>query len=117
MMPERTGSKEGGVDCVQFREIAHDIDREGTEGFALRADALDHAEACAACSELLGEVEALDLALNRLAHEDAAEQAPARVEAALLNEFRKRRATEIRPRRSFRLAALGIAASFVLVLG
>ena len=105
------------MDCTQFREIAHDIDRAGTQGFALRAAALDHAEACAECSSLLSELEALDLELSRIAHEAAALQAPARVEAALLKQFRKQRTAELRPRRSFRLAALAIAAGFALVLG
>jgi len=117
MTPRRDGPKEVHVDCAQFREIVHDMDREGTQGYELRASALDHAETCGACSTLLTDVEALDFALSRQAIEDAGEHAPARVEAALLNEFRKQQGEQASPRRSFRMAAMGIAAGFVLVLG
>jgi hypothetical protein len=119
MTPHWNGSesKEVQVDCAQFREMVHDMDREGTHGYELRASALDHAEACGECSALLGDVESLDFALSRMAADDAGEHAPARVEAALLNEFRKQQGTRAVPRRSFRMMALGIAAGFVLVLG
>jgi hypothetical protein len=117
MKPTPSGSEEVHVDCAQFREIVHDMDREQTQGFALRASALDHAETCGECSSLLNEVEVLDFALSRMAEEYAGERAPSRVETALRNEFRKQCGAEIRPRRSLRVTALGIAAGFVLVLG
>jgi hypothetical protein len=117
MKPTPGGSEEVHVDCAQFKEIVHDMDRADTQGFALRASALDHAEECSECSALLNDVEALDFALNRMAEQDAEQQAPAGVEAALLNEFRRQRATAVMPQRNFRIAALGIAAGFVLLLG
>ena len=34
------------MDCAQFEEIVHDLERPGTEGFVLRDSALAHAESC-----------------------------------------------------------------------
>ena len=41
------------MDCAQFEEIVHDLERPGTEGFVLRDSALAHAESCDHCARLM----------------------------------------------------------------
>jgi hypothetical protein len=79
------------MNCYTFEQILHDLDRPGTAGSALREAALAHAESCTSCALLLIEAEALDFGLRRLASQDANSNAPRRVEAALLREFREQR--------------------------
>jgi hypothetical protein len=105
------------VDCAQFREIVHDLDRAETRGFVLRESAFDHAESCSECGALLNGVEFLDSALSQMAAQDAGKQAPARVEAALLEAFRRQSVTEITPKKTVRLPALGMAAALALMVG
>jgi hypothetical protein len=105
------------MDCAQFAEAVHDLERVGTTGFAQRTSAMEHAETCARCGLLFEKVMSLDFALDVLAGQDALEQAPPRVEAALLAEFRRQRAAA-RPQRNFRLvAALSTAAALILAAG
>jgi hypothetical protein len=104
------------MDCVQFREIYHDLDRPGTSGFRFRERALAHAETCACCGVLLTDGEALDFAFRNLTQHDAGE-APPRIEAALLREFQASRLAGSRRRVHGQLAALGAAAAILLALG
>jgi hypothetical protein len=108
---------EMAMDCAQFEEIVHDLERLGTQGFALRLNALAHAESCGRCSLLLEEVSSLDFALDGLAVQDCGEGCSPRVEAAVLAEFRKQHEQTARPRRDFQMAALAAAAVLILVLG
>jgi len=94
------------VDCAQFETVLHDLDRPGTEGFALRGSALAHAEACSRCARLMIEVEALDFSLRGLAAQEADLQAPSRVGTA---------ASQRRVR--WQVAVLGTAAALLLALG
>lgn len=106
------------MDCAQFEEIVHDLERAGTQGFALKASALAHAESCAHCGLLLEDVMSLDFALDGLAAHDAREQASPRVEAALLVEFRRQHAEPVRAQNNFRWSvALAMAAALILALG
>lgn len=85
------------MNCAEFDEIVHELDRQalrGKSGVAVGPDAngeaaLAHAESCDRCGKLLTQVEGLNFALRAIAAQDAREQAPARVEAALLHKFRQ----------------------------
>lgn len=112
-----TGDGENVMNCVQFEEIVHDLDRPGTEGAALRESALAHAESCSRCAQLLTETEALNLALSALAAQEADQQAPPRLEAALAQEFRRSKAAAGGRRVRWQVAALGIAAAALLAVG
>ena len=68
------------MDCAEFQEVLHDLDRPGSEGEALCERALAHAEGCSDCATLLIEVESLDFSLRQAATESSELQAPARLE-------------------------------------
>jgi len=105
------------MDCMEFEEIVHDLDRPGTHGVALRERALAHAESCARCAQLLTEAESLDQALHAIATTEGEQEAPAWVESALLREFRVVKAGAARSSLGRHTAALGIAAAVLLVAG
>ncbi|HKQ88916.1 MAG TPA: hypothetical protein VJS43_19320 [Candidatus Acidoferrales bacterium] len=108
------------IDCAQFEEIVHELERAGTPGFDFREDAFAHAESCPRCASLLDKVMALESALDSLAVQDRSERAPAHVEAALLAEFRRQHAEAAYPRRNVRLTtttALAMAAALILAIG
>ncbi len=105
------------MDCAQFAEVLHELDRPGTPGAALRETALAHAEMCSHCGALVTEAESLDFALGRIAQETAELQAPARIEAALLREFQQGRSLASSRRLQWQLAALGVAATVLLAIG
>jgi len=94
------------MNCAEFEQTVHELDRQtlrGNPAVAVGADAnceaaLAHAESCGRCAKLLIQVEGLNFALSALAVQDAREQAPARVEAALLREFRQQVAAQRRER-------------------
>jgi hypothetical protein len=105
------------MQCMEFEEIVHDLDRPGTHGVALRERALAHAESCARCAQLLTETESLDQALHAIATAEVEQEAPAWVESALLREFRGVKAGAARSSVGRHVAALGIAAAVLLVAG
>ena len=105
------------MDCSQFEEVLHDLDRPGTRGLALREVALVHAESCSRCAQLMTDAESLDFSLQTIALREAHLEAPPRIEAHLLKEFRLHNAAASRRRMQGRLAALGIAAAILLALG
>jgi hypothetical protein len=105
------------MDCAQFEEIIHDLDRPGTEEFALRENALAHAKSCSRCARLLTEAESLDFGLRKLAVQNANQQASQRLEAVLLQEFRRQRIASNRQWIQWEIAALGAAALVLLALG
>lgn len=94
------------MNCAEFDAVVHELDRQvlrGKSGVAAGADAnceaaLAHAESCGHCGKLLTQVEGLNFALRAIAAQDAREQAPARVEAALLHKFRQQVASKRRER-------------------
>jgi len=105
------------MDCAQFDEILHELDRPGTDGFALRRSALAHAESCSRCAQRMTEAESLDLALRTLAAREADSQVHPRVGRALMEEFRAHGRSDSRRRVRRQFAALGIAAALLLALG
>jgi hypothetical protein len=105
------------MDCTQFEEIVHDIERPGTEGFALREGALAHAESCADCARLMTEVESLDTGLRAMAVAVAGWQAPGSVESALIAEFRRQKLASARWSVRRQIVALATAAAAFLALG
>jgi hypothetical protein len=104
------------MNCSEFEEIVHEVDRPGTAGFAAREAAFAHADSCDRCTELLTQSEALDFTLNAISQKATHERAPARIEAALLNEFRRRNAPSSRSLQSRYIAALGAAAAALLAI-
>ena len=105
------------MDCAQFEEIVHDLERPGTEGFSLRDSALAHAESCSECARLMTEVESLDAALREVARSEAGRHASPRVETSLMAEFRRQKTTSSRRGVQRQIAALAAAAVVLLVLG
>jgi len=105
------------MDCAQFEELVHDLERPGTEGFALRDSALEHAESCSHCARLMTDTEAIDAALREVARSEANKQAPARVGTALMAEFRRQKKASSHRRVQRQIAALAVAAVVLLVLG
>jgi len=105
------------MDCSQFEEFVHDLDRPGTEGFAVRETALAHAESCSRCGQLLTQAESLDLALRTLGAEHTDRQAPPRVETRLVEEFLRHKAEVSRRGVRWQIAALATAAAMLLALG
>jgi hypothetical protein len=108
------------MDCAEFRDLLHELDRPGTRGASALDGAMAHAEACGDCGVLLVEEESLGFALQKIAHETARMPGALRVEAALLNEFRQVKAEVMIPARNrarWGAAALGVAAAVLLVLG
>jgi hypothetical protein len=89
------------MNCAQFDEIVHDLDRLGSSddldrsgagGSGKSEAALAHAESCSRCGRLLTEVEGLNFSLHAIASHDAQEKAPPRLEATLLRELRRQSA-------------------------
>lgn len=105
------------MDCSQFREVLHDLDRPEMRGVALRDLALAHAENCYGCAYLITESEALDSSLSILANRSANLQAPPRVESSVLAEFRRQKAAVARSKMRLRIAVLATAAAVLLTLG
>jgi len=105
------------MDCAQFDEILHDLDRHGTKGAAAREFAMAHAESCHRCAELLTQSEWLDFNLLRLKEEVHPAEAPERVEFALLQEFRRSAQRANRRKALRRIAIVGVAAALFLALG
>jgi hypothetical protein len=105
------------VDCIEFGELLPDIDRPGTRGHELSEEIIAHAEICAPCSAMMMEAESLNFDLRRLAESTEGMEAPARVEAALLAEFRRNKSAATRSKLHRDLAALAIAAMILLAAG
>jgi hypothetical protein len=112
----KTGEKMIRLDCAQFEEILHELDRPGTSGAALRESALGHAEGCSRCGALVTESEALDFALGQIVDATSESQVQPKIEAALLREFRREKAKVSSRRVRWQLAILGAAATVLLVL-
>jgi hypothetical protein len=102
--------------CAQFEEIAHELERPGTQGFALRDEALAHADSCQRCGLLFDKIMSLDFALDSLAVQDADQHAPARLETALIAEFRRQHAAVAPARWNSRVAAAALAMAATILL-
>jgi hypothetical protein len=99
--------------CSDFDALVPDLSRPGVVSPEISAAALTHAESCSRCAALLTETESLEFTLRKLAARDADWQAPARVEAALLREFRHSR--EIPAQRAVRWQFAAAAAAVLLL--
>jgi hypothetical protein len=110
------------MDCAEFRDVLHELDRPGTRGAAELDSAMTHAEGCGDCAVLLVEGESLNFGLRKVARETARMPGAARVEAELLQEFRKAKPKPVvmiasGRRAQWRIVALGVAAAVLLALG
>jgi hypothetical protein len=105
------------MDCAQFAEVLHELDRPGSLGAAVRESALAHAEMCSRCGTLVTEAESLDFALGQIAQQISELHAPPRIETALLREFHQVKSVPSSRRLQWQLAALGAAAAVLLALG
>ncbi len=109
--------KASPMNCAQFGEILHDLDRPEMMDMALFESAMDHAEYCSRCADLLDKSESLSLSLRALAAGDAGREAPGRIENILLEALREHKNARKGRMVHYRVVALGIAASVLLVLG
>jgi len=105
------------MDCAQFKELVHELDRPGTEGFARREAALAHAESCSRCGILVMQSESLDVALQALAKHESALQASPLVAATLMEEFQRQKFASLGRKVKRQIAALGAAAAVLLAVG
>ncbi len=105
------------MDCAQFEELLHDLDRPGTEGFARREAALTHAESCSRCAILVMQSESLDVALRALARRESDRHASPPVAAMLMEEFQHQKFALLSRKVTRQIAALGATAAVLLALG
>lgn len=115
------------MNCQEFEVSINDLARDQIMDSASRASALAHSEGCAECAARLADERMLSAGLRYLAASANTEQAPARIEAALLAAFRERAAaqketvvtpinrTPINRRRLSRWAIAAAAAVLILV--
>ncbi|HEX7177071.1 MAG TPA: hypothetical protein VF240_17570, partial [Pyrinomonadaceae bacterium] len=80
------------MNCHNFQSIADELGRGRLMDAAQREDALGHADTCAPCAARLADGRALTAGLRTLAAQSVGQEAPARVESALLAAFRQRHA-------------------------
>ena len=110
--------------CEEFREIVHDLLRDETLDRTLAENAFAHAESCNACYDHFGEVELLHTSLRSLAARHASEQAPRRVQEALLAELAQSNMPATAPEGNWvpgralwiRWAGVAVAAAAAIVL-
>jgi hypothetical protein len=110
------------MNCHDLEGMVHDLATGRMMDASLREKALSHTASCACCAMRLTDERALTVGLRRVAA--TAEEAPARVEAALLVAFRNQRealpamATSVTRAASRRwlYAAAGVAAVAVIVM-
>jgi hypothetical protein len=105
------------MDCAQFEELVHDLDRPGTEGFAHREAALTHAESCSRCAILVMQSESLDVALQALSKRESGRTASPVVVATLMEEFQRHKFASLGRRVSRQVAVIGTAAAVLLAVG
>ena len=112
------------MNCEQFRSVMLDLVRDADEpgsgerlGAETLKEALEHADGCRACDDLLEEAEAITASLREIAAEHAVEQASSRVEKTLLRALAVRRtlAAHSALRRRIMLGAAASVAAMVLM--
>ncbi len=123
----KSSDERAPMDCAEFRDLLHELDRPGSPGAAKFDSAMLHAEACGDCGVLLVEEESLGFALQSVGRETARMPHAARIEASLLEEFRNVNSRAVQPatvslmpaRRkiTWQIVAMGIAAVLLVVLG
>jgi hypothetical protein len=85
------------MNCREFEKIVLAIARHQLLEAATREQGLMHTEVCARCASRLAEEQALMVGVRAVIVEIAKEEAPARVEAALLAAFREQAAAAALP--------------------
>ena len=105
------------MNCAEFAQLVHDLDRPGSKGYEQREATLNHAESCGNCGVLLIENESLDFALSRIASEAVREVVSSRLESALVREFRREKTQAAKQRMKWQAAMIGAAAAVFLALG
>src|SRR2546426_10800697 len=101
------------MNCSQFGEVVHDVDRAEALAGPLWVEAISHADECPSCSSLLDQVRTLNATLRQLAQEEGGAHASAQAEAALRTIFRQRRAMQVHARAWRRWIWAGAAAVIV----
>lgn len=110
------------MNCREFEAVTSDLARDQVIDAAARESAALHAETCAPCARRLSDERSLAAGLAALAVRDDSVEAPARLEAALLEAFREQSrvsfepAVSMRRRLSFRLGWVAAAAAAVILL-
>jgi hypothetical protein len=105
------------MNCSEFDAIAFELGLPGAISAELSAAALAPAESCGRCAALLTETESLEFAFRKLSEQHADLQAPARVEEALLCEFRRTRKVPARRAVRWQFAAAAAAAVILSAAG
>jgi hypothetical protein len=85
------------MNCQEFEAHTIDLAREQLMDANARQAAVAHAESCARCAARLSDERALTAGLARVAASGDVEEAPARVEALLLDAFRASRTSSLAP--------------------
>jgi hypothetical protein len=78
------------MNCSRFETLVQDVARECLAEEAVRAQAVEHAASCPSCAQRLAAERALTAIFKFAASEK--EDAPPRIEAALISSFRERHA-------------------------
>lgn len=108
------------MNCQEFEAHTIDLAREQLMDARARRAALAHAESCARCAVRISDERALTAGLKRMAASGDVEEAPASVEALLLDAFRASRTSSLAPIRPAgarrRQALLWAAAAAALVV-
>jgi hypothetical protein len=97
------------VNCDFFRDVVDELVRSQVSDADSKACLLDHAQDCADCGIRLREAQEVSAGLKALSAADARQQAPARVEAALLGDLREQTRVRSARRRGKWLAAAAVA--------
>jgi hypothetical protein len=103
--------------CAEFDLLVHDLGRADMVSAEAREAALVHAESCARCALFLIEIESLEFNLRLLASETANQQALARIEKILADEFRRKKVSASQVKAGRQFTVLATAAAVLLVLG
>jgi hypothetical protein len=109
------------MNCEQFQDIYQDLARNEWLDPVTLKDALEHADSCGACDDLLQEAESLSASLRSLAAVDSSRQAGPQVEKDVLiafaaHESAANRRSNLRMATVASLACVAAAALFALLL-
>ena len=104
------------MNCQEFEAGINDLARDQIMDAASRARALAHSEGCAECAARLADERMLSAGLRYLAASASTEQAPARIESALLAAFRERNVPVVTPINGRRLSRWAIAAAAAILI-
>ncbi|HEV2424492.1 MAG TPA: hypothetical protein VGZ29_06670 [Terriglobia bacterium] len=101
------------MNCTSFREVVHELDRDGLLDDNVYHRAVAHAQACTRCARLLSQSRQLDASLKALVRADSRCEPSARVYGQMLRAFREQAPSRPLAKRAVRWLA---AAAAVLIL-